>query len=174
MKRLVRTVFVAATLLVILAAVASAQDDGTCSYGSVAGTWAYTLTGTLITSSGAVPFAAVGRESYDVDGNWSATQTSSMGGNIGHDVLKGTVTVNPDCTGTLKLSVYDQSGTLLRTAALDLVFLDDAREVRGIFTSLVLQPSGTSVPLVVTVSSRKLFPVYTMHIGFWSAATAAK
>jgi len=174
MKPVIRTILVAATLLASLAAAASAQDEGTCSISSVAGTWAYTLTGTLMTSTGAVPFAAVGRETYDFDGTWSATQTSSMGGKIGQDVLKGTVTVNPDCTGTLKLSVYDQSGTLLRTAALDLVYLDNAREVRAIFTSLVLQPSGTSVPAIITVSSRKLFPVYTMRIGFEGAATAAK
>ena len=158
MKRsIVRTVFVAATLVMSWAAVAQAQDDGACSNAVVAGRWGYTYTGTLILPTGAVPLAAVGRYTLDADGNLAGTQARSVGGSIGVETLKGTATVNSDGTSTLTVRVYDQSGNLVRTGVLALVYVDKAREVRAIFTSLVL-PDGTSLPTVITVNAKKLFP----------------
>lgn len=150
-------VFFFATLLLGLAAVVSAQDDGTCSLAGVAGEWGHTLTGTLILPTGPVPFAAVGRSTLDADGNLSATQDSSVGGRVGKDTIKGTFTVNSDCTGTLTVGIYDQSGNLLRTATWATVFVDKRREMRAIITSLVL-PDGTRVPSVVTQNAKKQFP----------------
>jgi len=163
MKRnIVRTVFFLAALLLSLAAAASAQDrdDGTCSPSRVAGEWGYTYTGTIIlpAPTGPVPSAAVGRATFDAAGNVSTTQTSSTGGKVAENTVKGTYTVNSDCTGTLDVSIYDPSGTtLLRTATWAVVFVDHAREFRAILTSLVLEPSGTSVPPIVTMNGKKLF-----------------
>lgn len=156
-RNIVRTVFFLATLLLSLAAVASARDDRGCSAARVAGQWGYTITGTLILPTGPVPFAVVGKLTADAEGNSSAMQTTVVGGNVSEETLKATFTVNSDCTGTQTVSVYDQSGNLVRTATLALVLDDNAREVRGIFTSLVLQPSGTHVPAVLTSNARKLF-----------------
>lgn len=158
MKRnIVRTIFPFATLLLSLAAVASAQDEGTCSNAGVAGEWGYTETGTLILPTGAVPYASVGSYTLDADGNLSGARTASAGGTIQKATIKGTATVNSDCTGTETLSFYDESGNLISTAVKALVFVDNAREVRKIITSAVL-PNGTSVPAVLTTNAKKLFP----------------
>jgi hypothetical protein len=155
----IRTVFFFCALLLSLAAVASAQPQGTCSTASAAGTWGFTDTGTLILPTGPVLFAAVGTITGDAHGNFSGTQTSSVGGRVSKETFTGTGTVNSDCTGTATFSVYDESGTtLLRTATFSVVFVDNGREEREIATSLVLEPTGTRVPAVITGSAKKLFP----------------
>ena len=127
----------------------------TCSNAAVAGEWAYTETGTVIPGTGAVPFAAVARYTLDAEGDLSGTATSSSNGTVANVTLKGTGTVDSDCTGTLIVGVY-ASGTLVRTATFSLVYVDNAREGRAIITSLVLA-SGATVPAVLTANAKKLF-----------------
>jgi hypothetical protein len=143
-----------AMLLLGVAVVSSAQDHA-CSSSRVAGDWGYTKTGTLVLPTGAVPFASVGRFSLDRDGSLSGTNDGSVGGRVSKDVLKGIVEVNPDCTGTMTVEVYDEAGNLLRTLAMGLVFVDDARGARGIVTSLVL-PNGASLPSIITADAKRL------------------
>lgn len=162
MKRIniVRTVLFLATLLLNLAAVASAQDGRTCSNASLAGACGYTETGTVMVPSQngpvAVPAAAVGRYTFDRAGNFSGTQYSSAGGNVSQDTKHGTYAVNPDCTGTLTLSIYNQAGTLLRNSVWAIVLVDNATEIRGIMTSMVL-PNGTPLGPIMTISAKRLF-----------------
>jgi len=158
MKRnVVRTICFAALMLSI-AAVALAEDPGICSYSGVAGEWGYSDAGTLIPPTGPVPFAIIGRYTLDAEGNFSGTQTSSRGGIISEEILRGAATVNPDCTGTLTVGIYDQSGILLRSAVWAMVYVDSAREVRGILTSLRFEPNGPIVPAVLTDNAKRLFP----------------
>jgi hypothetical protein len=131
------------------------SHDRTCSNAEVAGEWAYTETGTVIPGTGAVPFAAVARYTLDAKGDLSGTATSSSDGNISNVTLKGTGTVNSDCTGTLTVGVY-ASGALVRTATFSIVYVNNAREGRAIVTSLVLA-SGATVPAVLTANAKKLF-----------------
>ncbi len=153
MKRnLVRTMFALATLLLSLAA--RAQDEGICSDRAGAGQWGYILTGTLVLPTGAVPVAIVGRLTIDAAGNFSGTQTNSSGAPA---TVKGTITVNSDCTGTQTVSVYDQSGNVNNTAVLALVLVDNGRETRGVFTSFKL-PNGASLPAFITLDAKKQFP----------------
>ena len=152
----VRTIFVVAVLL-SLSAVASAQSDRTCSNAGVAGAWGYSETGTLYLPTGAIPYASVGSYTLDADGNLSGARTASAGGTILTAVLKGSATVNADCTGTLTIALYDQSGTLLNTVAKAVVYVDDARAARAIITSVLL-PNGASVPAVLTTDAKKLYP----------------
>jgi hypothetical protein len=63
--------------------------------------------------------------------------------------------VNPDCTGTDTIQVFE-SGVLVRTTTLHLVCDDDGREARAVFTSLVL-PDGTSLPSIITIEARRVF-----------------
>jgi len=157
MKRFVRAIFFFATLLLSLVA-AVAADHQTCKDAVALGAWGYTLTGTLITPSGAVPFATVGTAVFDVDGTISGTQTGSVGGQISQDVVKGTWDqTNPDCTSTFSVDIYNQSGQLLRTVYWAGVFVDNGSEFRGILTSMLL-PNGMAVPAIVTMNSKKLFP----------------
>jgi hypothetical protein len=147
-----------ATLLLGAAAASSAQDYHACSIAHVAGAWGYTKTGTLVLPTGAVPFASVGRFSVDVNGGLVGTNDGSVGGRVSKDVLKGTLEVNPDCTGAMTVEVYDTAGNLLRTLTMGLVFVDDARGARGIVTSLVL-PNGASLPSIITADARRLVGV---------------
>ena len=151
-----RSKFFFAALFLSLAAITEAEG-GNCSTAGVAGQWGYTFTGMLTLPTGAVPIAAVGIATFDAAGNFTGTQTSSVGGGVSEDKVKGTVSVNPDCTGTLDVSVFNQSGVLLRTAAWNLVVVDNGREVRAIFKRLTLA-NGMNVPAVITVDVRKVVP----------------
>jgi hypothetical protein len=64
--------------------------------------------------------------------------------------------VNPDCTGKLAIQIFDLSGNKILTATLDLVFDNNVRELRGMFTSAVL-PNGTPLGTVITVQGKRLF-----------------
>jgi hypothetical protein len=129
--------------------------NGACSAAAVAGAWAYTETGWVIPATGAVPFSAVARYTLDADGNLSGTATSSSGGTTANVTLKGTSTVDRDCTGTLTVGVYAQ-GNLVRTATFDVVYVNNGRGARAIVVSLVLA-NGTLVPSVLTTDATKLF-----------------
>jgi hypothetical protein len=134
---------------------AEASRSMACSAAAVAGAWAYTETGSVFPSSAAVPFAAVARYTLDAGGNLTGTATSSSGGTVANVTLKGTGTVNADCTGNLTVGVYS-SGILVRTATFDVVYVGGAREARAIIASLVLA-NGTIVPSVLTVDAKKVF-----------------
>lgn len=148
-----------ATLL-SLVPTARAQDNAVCSNVTVVGKWGYTYTGTLLlptpTGTLSIPVAAVGRFTLDIDGNLSGTQTRSNGGMSSQETLTAKITVNADCTATGNFNVY-QSGQLVRTAVLALVFDDDSKEARAIFESLTLI-NGPTLPVVITVQARKISP----------------
>jgi hypothetical protein len=124
-----------------------------CTSHTVAGTWGFTTTGS-IPGIGAV--AATGIFTQDESGNITGTQTRSLNGDIADETFTGTATVNPDCTGTDTIQVFD-GGVLVRTSSLHVVYDDDGREGRAIFTSLVL-PDGTSLPSVLTIETRRVSP----------------
>src|SRR6266481_3167638 len=118
-RSLVRTILVVlsiATLYMSLAPEASAQ--ATCSLATIAGSWAATLTGTILFPAppGPVPAAAVVR--FNVD-------------------AMGTVSVNPNCTGTTTVNFF-QSGALVRTSVLAIVFDNLSTHVRMVQKSLTL------------------------------------
>ena len=161
MKRnIVRTICFA-TLFLALPAVAPAQGHRACSNAGLAGAWGYTETGTVISpaTGAAILAAAVGIYTFDHAGNFEGTQYSSSGGAVSQDTKEGTYTVNADCTATLRLSVFNQSGVLLRTSVWEIVLVENATEMRGIMTSLLLaQPPGLSVPPILTMSAKRLKP----------------
>ena len=155
------TIFVA-ILHMSLAPTVWGQDDRSCSTAKAAGEWGYVYTGTLFPSpTTSFVVAAVGRYTLDKEGNISGTQTRSIApGEAAHEVIKGTSTVNSDCTGTATISVYDpQSGNLLRTAVLAAVYVNSQREVRYLFESLVVfnGTTSTSIRVVVTADAKRLF-----------------
>jgi hypothetical protein len=123
----------------------------------VAGEWGTQGSGWLILPTGAVPAAGVTRFTRDAEGNFTGTETSVAGGKVSEFILKGTTTINPDCTGTRSYGKYDQQGNLAFTVEEALVWVDNETEVRVVTTSLV-RADGTHVPAVVTGNGRKLFP----------------
>ena len=134
----------------------AAQADNACSVATAAGGWGFTLTGTLILPTGPVPGAAVGRLTADREGNISGTEERNVGGDFANETLTGIWAVKSDCTGTFTANIYE-SGKLIRTSVLSIVFVDNLREARLVQQSLTL-PDGTTVPVVITVDFKRLFP----------------
>ena len=138
---------------------AHARDDNRCSNAIASGNWGFTTSGTVFLppTGVAVPVVIVGRFTLDSAGNVTGTQTRSLNGTIAQETFTGTITVNLDCTATFAVSVF-HSAVLNRTATLDLVFLSSLREYRGVFTSAISEPSGTSIATVLEMDGKKLFP----------------
>jgi hypothetical protein len=126
-----------------------------CSNDSIAGKWALTSNGVLILPSGLVPVAAVADFTIDASGNVSGSQTRSLGGQVAEETFTGILPLNSDCSGEATVQVY-LNGVPARTTTLHIVFDDNSRSARGIFTSLVL-PTG-AVPTVITFDAKRLFP----------------
>jgi len=124
----------------------------TCSIAKVAGGWGQSLTGTLI---GIGPYAAVWRSSVDKQGKVSGTQTSSLNGSTTTATITGTLRVNADCTGTMRVFLSDQSGSLLSGEDWTTVFANHATEMQAVMTSLRLA-SGKIVPTSVTLNASKI------------------
>jgi hypothetical protein len=151
---------IAATALAVLFAIgvianvaspAYADDDHSCSLARAAGAYGVSDSGTVI---GVGPRAAVALLTLDGGGNINGKVTASLNGAVSNTTLSGTFTVNPDCTGSTTFGEYDSSGNLLITATVALVWDDNMRAFRFLFTSAVL-PDGTSLATVINGDARK-------------------
>jgi len=151
-----RTALWAVSIAILYVALVPAAQAAACSTAKAAGDWGGTLTGTLILPTGPVPGAAVGRLTADTEGNISGAEERNVGGDFATETLTGTWVVNSDCTGTLTVNIYE-SGKLTRTSILSVVFVDNLREARLVQQSLTL-PDGTTIPVVITVDFKRLFP----------------
>ena len=158
MKPNIATAFViiaAVTLSIGLATAAYAEDNGNCSTATSAGKWGFTLSGTLILPTGPVPGAAVGRISVDAAGNISGTEARNVGGGFANETIKGSWSVNSDCTTSVTVNVYE-SGALVRTSVLAGVFVDHSNKLRAVQESLT-NPDGSTIPVVITLEGDRLF-----------------
>jgi hypothetical protein len=147
------------TKLVVLIAVApalvQAQESKRCSNATSAGSWGFTTNGVILLPTGAVPVTAVGSFTQDLNGNLVGSQERSLGGGVAHETFTGTATTNPDCTGKFTITVYDDSGNLVRTSVLDVVFTNSSKKAHVMFESIIL-PNGASLPSVLTIDGDKL------------------
>jgi len=158
MKRNISRTTLAMVLLTIvyvgLVPAARSQDEPGCSNASVAGKWGFTTNGTVV---GIGPSDSLAMFTLDAAGNLlKGKATASLNGSVTDETFSGTYTVNPDCTGKLAIQIFDLSGNKILTATLDLVFDNNVRELRAIFTSAVL-PNGTPLGTVITVQAKRLF-----------------
>jgi hypothetical protein len=77
-----------------------------CTVGVVSGTYIYSGDGWVATAPGTLsPTSAIGLLTIDADGMVTGTYTQSIAGNITTGDIKGSVTIAPDCTGTLKYTL---------------------------------------------------------------------
>ena len=133
---------------------AQAQDEGRCSNATAAGKWGFTTAGTVFLASGPAPVVVVGSFKLDAAGNLEGAQTRSLNGlPVNRETISGTILVNSDCTATATISVF-HADVLNRTATLDLVFVENLRGVRGVFTSAI-SASGASIATVLTFDGKK-------------------
>ena len=118
---------------------AQAGEHRECSSASIRGSFGFTSTGTLLAlpPPSAGPFAEIGRQTFDGQGNTEGTATLSANGNIRHVTFFGTYVVNPDCTGSMTLFILPFGTTI----TLDFVIDDDGAELRALLTS---SPSGNT------------------------------
>ena len=126
-----------------------------CTNATAAGAFGFTTTGTLILPTGPAPVTAVGAISFDPNGNTTGSQDRSLGGAFAHETLTGTLTVNRDCTISLLANVFDSSGTLVRTSTIDGVLVNNGKQIRGIFETVVLA-NGVSLGSVLTVDGNRV------------------
>jgi len=155
MKRnMVRTMLLMISLATVCIGVAPAAQAAKCSTETVAGDWGLTLIGTILTPSGGVPAAAIATATIDKNGTvTNGSEARNVGGGYADETVTGNWTVNPDCTGTLNVNIYE-SGVLVRVSVVSITFDDDSAELRGVQKSLTL-PDGTNVPVVLTLEGRK-------------------
>ena len=150
---IVRRMLVNLSFAVVLAALLPTAHGSSCSLDRAAGTYAASTSGTVV---GVGPRASQGIFTLDASGNLlNGKATASLNGSIAHETFSGTYTVNPDCTGTLAIDVFDLSGNPLFTATLDLAWDDNMRELRLIYTSAV-EPNGAALETVINGDARKL------------------
>jgi len=142
-------------LVAMLASLAPEARANSCSLANSSGQYGFTLTGVLILPTGPVPIAAVGRVRLDAAGNASGTESRSVGGEFADETFIGTYSVNADCTGSATINFYE-SGQLVRTSVLSMVFDANNREIRMVQKSLQL-PDGAFLPVVVTVEAKRIF-----------------
>jgi len=128
-----------------------------CTSATAAGTFGFTTTGILIlpAPTGPVPVGAVGSITFDLNGNAAGSQDRSLGGAFAHETLTGTLTVNRDCTISLLANVFDSSGNLVRTSTIDGVLVNNGKQIRAIFETVVLA-NGVSLGSVLTVDANRI------------------
>jgi hypothetical protein len=155
MNRTIKAVVCLGMLMAATLALASPAEAHGCTMFNAAGRYGFTLTGVLITSTGAVPAAAVGKAIVDVSGHVTGGESRSVGGGYAEETLTGTLTINNDCTGTMTLEFFE-AGTLVRTSVLSVVFVNNLTELQMVQKSLTL-PDGAAVPVVITAVAKKQF-----------------
>lgn len=154
MNRNIARTLAVLSFAVLLAAFAPAAHAANCSLETVAGHWGFTLSGTaILPGAGPVLVAAVGEFEADEKGNGTGAEARSIGGGYADETLSANWTVNPDCTGTLTVHIYE-SGQLVRTSIASIVFDRNSKEVRMVQKSLTL-PNGTQLPVVITLEGAK-------------------
>lgn len=144
------------TFLALLLLIAPPGMHAACTRGSLAGTFAFTTTGTLIVPpTGSVPVAAVGTITVDVNGNASGSQDRSLGGQFAHETIVGNISITRDCVLSLVANVYDSAGNLARTSVITGVLADHNKKIRAIFQSIVL-PTNENLYSVLTIDGDRL------------------
>jgi len=126
------------SVLAMLVGFAPEAEARACSAARATGVWGYTNSGS-IPGRGVFAFVSVGRAILEASGRLSGNQTTSLNGALLQESVDGSFTVNPDCTGTAVVNVF-QGKTLVRTSLLDLVFVDDMNEARAIILT-----TGTAI-----------------------------
>src|SRR2546428_4622956 len=125
-----------------------------CSNSSAACSFGFTTSGTLFLP-GPAPVVAVGSISFDRDGRTTGSQDRSVAGDIAHETITGTLTVNRNCSLTLVANVFDVSGNPVRTSTIQGVLVNNGKQIRAMFESVVLT-DGTSLRAVLTTDADRI------------------
>jgi len=162
MKPNVRTSLVLIAVATFILSLAPTVQARPCSNATAAGSWASMVAGTFFFPSpiGAVPLVNLGILTFDESGNLVGTQTSNLGVGgvpVGEEKVTGTLSLNPDCTGSIIARAFDpSSGAPLGTAFIQIVLDDNAREMKAVITE-ELDANGHPRSGVLSGTSKRLF-----------------
>jgi hypothetical protein len=93
-------------LALAIAPTAKAQAYKGCSNATLRGTFAYTVTGSLVAAPAPLgPYAEVGAQTFDGNGVTIVAGMSNTNGTAAATSRTGTYTVNADCTGTFSIDI---------------------------------------------------------------------
>jgi hypothetical protein len=115
-----------------------------CDNTTLSGSFAYQFSGFVVfPTAGLMPIASTGRMVVDGAGNLTATSTASVNGAISRGTpLKGTYSVNSDCTGNLQFT--DSTG-MTPLSQLDMVVTSSGKTIQLIETDGATVVTGTAV-----------------------------
>jgi hypothetical protein len=150
-NKLLHAVNITLAVILFLPTMSLAENTRGCTKQSVAGSWAFTTTGTIV---GIGPAGAIGTYVADGSGNLSGSQTRSLNGDVADETFTGTYSVDSNCRGTDVIQVYE-SGVLVRTTILRTSYDDNGEHARAIFQSLML-PDGSTLPTVLTIDAERI------------------
>lgn len=148
-----RGILIGMFLLIALVGLAPSAQAAQCSVAGAAGKYGLTLTGVLITPSGALPAAPVGHAKVDFSGHVTGSEARSVGGGYADETLSGTMAVNPDCTGSMTVSFYENGQEDVRPQHR---LREQPARTHMVQKSLTL-PNGAALPVVITVEAKKTF-----------------
>ena len=126
---------------------------GVCTAPTIAGAWVFTTdVGQLHLPSGVQSITAIGTANFDTAGNQSGVFDFTFdGGTVaGSGTYSGSVTVNPDCTGTSRFTTNTGAS---RTDSI--VIMEDGKEIWGMVQEN-LNPSGERVGLTWTFRFKRI------------------
>jgi hypothetical protein len=82
-------------------------------------------------------------------------EINNLGGSAIRETIMGTITVRPDCAGSLVANVY-KAGVLVRTSYIHLQYQDGATDLQAIFEKVDL-PDNSILPVVITINGKRVF-----------------
>jgi len=83
---------------------AELSTNSQCKPSMLKGNYVYAGDGYIVRRSERVPFAQAGHDFFQGDGTFTGSETVSTNGEITRIVYSGTYTLEPDCSGTAKLT----------------------------------------------------------------------
>jgi hypothetical protein len=121
---------------VALALSVSINAQTNCSIGVASGTYIYSGDGWVATAPGTIaPTSAIGLLTIDADGIATGTYTQSIAGTITTGEIKGSMTIAPDCTGTLQYTLEYSSASY----EMKLVFAAQTGDIHALFSKTPTQ-----------------------------------
>ncbi len=122
--------------LIWMVALALAVSSGVyaqtnCSIGVISGTYIYSGDGWVATAPGTLaPTSAIGLLTIDSDGMVTGTYTQSIAGTVTTGAIKGSATIAPDCSGTIKYTLeYSTAAYEMRV-----VVVPQAGDIHALFS----------------------------------------
>ncbi len=133
-----------------------------CTNANVIGSYGYTDSGWVFTSSGEFPFADSGTLTFDGKGNLTGSSTYSLAGQPQARTLTGTYSVNPDCTG-----ISTMTDNLQNSMDVNLVLVNNGQSIQLAQTDNGTSVAGTATLVPATCNPETINGSYSFAVSGW-------